>query len=185
MKLTVYPRSKDGKGHVRRLRYANEIPGVVYGSKKKSEAIFMKGADFHAILRAVPPNQLSTTMIDLQLHSETYKVIVKDVQYHRTTYDIQHIDFAIVVKDTPVVVLVPIRCDGAAECAGVKLGGMLRQVIRSIKVECLPKDIPAVFAFDVKNMGIADSKRLSELSIPAGVKPIAKMDEVFVTVAKR
>ncbi len=53
---------------------------------------------------------------------------------------------------------VPIQLVGTADCAGVKLGGFLRQVIRSLKVSCLPKHIPQEFTFDVRDLNIAQSK---------------------------
>jgi large subunit ribosomal protein L25 len=65
------------------------------------------------------------------------------------------------------------------------MGGFLRQVIRHIKVQCLPPQIPSSFSIDVKDLGIKQSKRLSDMVIPQGVKPLAKMDEVVAVVSKR
>ena len=68
---------------------------------------------------------------------------------------------------------------------GIKLGGFLRQVIRHVKVECLPKNIPSEFIIDVKDLGIRQSKRLKDLAMPNGVKPLASPEEVIVVIAKR
>ena len=110
---------------------------------------------------------------------------MKGIQYHRTTYEVIHIDFEIVEQDLPVNVNIPIRCIHEADCAGVKLGGILRQVIRTLKVSCLPKDIPQKFTIDVKDLQMMQSKRLSDIAIPEKVKPVANMQEVAVVVAKR
>ena len=79
---------------------------------------------------------------------------------------------------------IPITLASVAECVGVKLGGFLRQVIRAVKVQCLPKDIPSEFFLDVKDLGIKQVRRLSEIVMPQGVKPLAKLEEVVVVVAK-
>jgi large subunit ribosomal protein L25 len=74
---------------------------------------------------------------------------------------------------------------GLAECAGVKLGGFMRQVIRSLKVSCLPCDMPTELFLDVTALGLGQSMRLSDLAIPSGVRPLAKMNEVAVVIAKK
>ena len=71
------------------------------------------------------------------------------------------------------------------DCVGIKLGGFLRQVIRSVKVRCLPKNIPQNFELDIRNLKMRQSKRLSDLVMPEGVTPLAATDEVVVVIAKR
>jgi large subunit ribosomal protein L25 len=125
--------------------------------------------------------------VQFELHDghKTHKALIKEVQYHRSSYAIEHIDFVLLSDTTPLKVNVPIQLVGAADAVGVKLGGFVRQSIRSIRVSCLPKDIPHAFILDIHDMQIAQVKRLSDLSIPAGVKPMAKMNEVAVIIAKK
>jgi len=61
----------------------------------------------------------------------------------------------------------------------------LRQVARHVKVQCLPKDIPAEFSIDVRDLGIRQSKRMKDVELPAGVRPLASLEEVLVVIAKR
>jgi large subunit ribosomal protein L25 len=96
-----------------------------------------------------------------------------------------HLDFQEIVKGSTVKVNVPITCIGMAECAGIKLGGFLRQILRTVKVECLGDAIPKEFVIDVKDLGIRQTKRLSDLAMPKGVKPLAAMNEVLVVIAKQ
>jgi len=65
------------------------------------------------------------------------------------------------------------------------LGGFMRQVIRALKVSCLPKDIPQEFVLDVKDLSIAQSKRLSDIELPSSVRPLARMNEIAVVIAKK
>ncbi len=185
MKIKVFKRTGKSKGIVNRIRFEGDIPGVFYGPRKKSEKIFIKGADFAKIQRKLGAGNLATVLFDLEVEQETHKALLKGIQYHRTTYEVIHIDFEIVEQDLPVNVNIPIRCIHEADCAGVKLGGILRQVIRTLKVSCLPKDIPQKFTIDVKDLQMMQSKRLSDIAIPEKVKPVANMQEVAVVVAKR
>ncbi len=168
-----------------RLRREGFIPAVIYGKNRPVHPVFVKQEDFATVLRGIQAGSLSTTVFELSDGHTTHRALVKEVQYHRSTYAVEHIDFALLLDDQRMTVKVPIQITGAADCPGVKLGGFVRQAIRSIKVSCLPKDIPTQLSFDVADMQIASAKRLSDLVIPAGVIPKAKMNEVAVVIAKK
>jgi large subunit ribosomal protein L25 len=185
MKLSVFDRSNKTKGEISKIRFSGDIPAVIYGSRIKAHPVFIKGADFLAFLRKVSKDRIGTTVLDLEFNGETHKALIKEVQYHKTSYKTQHVDIVVLAKDKPVKVNVPVEFEGEVDCVGVKLGGFLRKVIRYIAVECPADQIPEAFTVDVTEMNIGDSKKLSEFTMPAGVKPLAKTSEVVVTIAKR
>jgi large subunit ribosomal protein L25 len=94
-------------------------------------------------------------------------------------------DFEELADDVPVNVKVPIECAGIVDCIGIKLGGVLRQVIRSLKVRCLPKDIPNAFVIDIRSMNQRETRRLSDLNIPESIRPLVDLNEVAVAIVKR
>lgn len=186
MKLQVFKREQIKKSESNRIRREGNIPGIIYTRGKESQSIAVDGAEFGSLMRTVLPGRLSTTVFTLKDdHGKQQRVIVKDIQYHPTTYKVLHLDFEELADDVYVKVNVPIECTGVVDCIGVKLGGVLRQVIRSLRIRCLPKDIPSAFTIDVKAMGQNEKKRLSDLSIPQAVKPIADLNEVAVVIAKK
>lgn len=185
MKLSYFSRTTGKKGDVNKLRREGKIPCVLYGQNKPGTPIFIKKEEIEAILRDLRPGSLPTTVFELHDGHKTHKALIKEIQYHRTSYALEHIDFHPVSDQTPIAVSVPIQLVGIAECAGVKLGGFVRHVIRHLKVSCLLKDIPQEFTLDVRDMQIAQSKRLSDIPLPEGIRPLAKMNEVAVVIAKK
>ena len=185
MKLTVNIRAGKRKSDAKEIRRKGNIPAIFYAVGRPCEMLEVDGSEFRAALRHIKPGRLSTTKFQFNLGAKELRAIVKDIQYDPVSYEIIHLDFEELVDNAPVKVKIPILCTGMAECSGIKLGGFLRQVIRSIKVECLPDLIPAEFFIDVSGLSIRQSKRLRDLEIPAGVKPLAPMDEVLVVIAKR
>lgn len=187
MKLSLFKRSPGKKSESKRIRREGDIPGVLYGVKQEVQSIYIKGEELQAIFRTMKPGLLPTTIFTLtDEKGKSHQAIVKDIHYHPTSYAVEHIDFVLLDSDTPVTVNVPIMVLGAAECPGIKLGGFLRQVIRTLKVKCLPKNIPQQFALDIQDLQITQSKRLSDIVIPSSVRPMAKkMDEVAIVIAKR
>lgn len=185
MKLTVTKRPGTRKSEAKEIRRKGNIPAVLYSAGNPCESIEIDGNQFKTIVREIKSGRLSTTKFALNDGGKERIAIVKDIQYHPATYQILHLDFEELIDAALVNVKVPIFCTGVVECSGIKLGGFLRQVIRTIKVECLPKDIPAEFAIDVRELGIRQSKRLRDLVFPKGVRPLAPMEEVVVVIAKR
>ena len=185
MKLKINERPLTKKSGLKQLRREGNIPVILYCEGRSNEQFSINGAEFSAILRQIKPGHLSTTVFHLNLNGKDRKAIIKDIQYQLTTYSVFHIDFEELVHDLPISIKVPIQCIGIAECEGIKAGGFLRQVIRHVKVECLPGHIPQTFLIDVTNLGIKQVKRLADITMPKGVKPLAKMDEVVVVIAKR
>lgn len=185
MELSIFKRTAEKKSETKRIRLEDGIPAVIYSAGNPNEKIFVKKSEFEKILRQVKEDCLSVTLFNLKGGNKKQKAIVKEIQYHTTTYDILHVDFMALDDNRKIEVNVPIQCLGAEECAGVKLGGVLRRVIRKLKIKCLPKDIPSGFTLDVTSLGIGQSFRLNDIAIPSNVTPVARMDEVAVVVAKR
>lgn len=185
MKLIAKKRSDLSKGATKAMRRKGKIPAIFYSSGETGEPIEIDTAAFEAALRKVEKGHLPTTVFTLDFEGKEVKAIVKGIDYDRISYQVIHLDFVLLKEDVEITVSVPVTFAGVAECVGIKLGGFLRQVIRHVKVKCLPKDIPSAFELDIRDLKIKQSKRLSDIATPQGVKPLAKTDEVIAVIAKR
>lgn len=186
MKLQMLTRTAEKKSELKRFRREGLIPAVIYVQEKSGETVTINDSELMAMLRSIQPGRLSTTIFTLvDNQGKERRVIIKDIQYHPTSYKVLHLDFEELHDNIKVNIKVPIECVGTADCPGVKLGGVIRQVIRSLPIRCLPRDIPAVFELDVRALGPRESKRLSDLTIPNTVRPLANLKEVAVVVVKR
>ena len=185
MKLNMIKRVNEKKGDIKALRREGQIPSVLYSQSRPTESITVNTTEFGSCLRQIPQGRLATTVFALSDGKTETKAIVKDIQYHPTTYQVLHIDFVELVDGKKINVKVPVECTGVADCSGIKLGGFLRQVIRYVKVECDPKAIPSKFDVDVRDLGIKQTRRVADIKLPQDVRPLAKLDEVVVVIAKR
>jgi large subunit ribosomal protein L25 len=186
MKLQTVKRAAESKSEVNRLRREGFIPAVLYVKGKSGETIAVKANEFNTYLRNVKPGHLPTTIFTLvDADRRERRVVIKDIQYAITTYDVTHLDFEELVEDHKINIKVPIECVGQVDCLGIKLGGVLRQVIRHVRVRCLPRDLPTYFELDVRELGLKQSKRLSDLQIPKTVRPLVDLNEVVAVIVKR
>lgn len=186
MKLQTVKRTAGNKSEVKRLRREGYIPAVLYVKDKSGEPIAIKSADLESFLRNLKPGHLPTSVFTIVDDAgKEKKVLIKDIQYKITNYAVSHLDFEELQPDHPINVKVPIECTGQVDCVGIKLGGVLRQVIRHVRVRCLPKDLPETFELDIRELGLRQSKRLSDLVIPNTVRPLVNLDEVVAVIVKR
>jgi len=182
MQLSVKKREERNNKKIRR---EGMIPAILYSQGNVGEEICVNGNEFKKVLNITPTGTLSSKVFELDLGGKKRRAIVKDIQYHVTTYNILHLDFEELFDDVPVTLNIPVCCTYAVDCAGVKLGGVLRQVVRKMRVKTLPRNIPDRFEINVKDMQLGESKRLSEIAIPEGVKPIDNLNNVAVLVARK
>ena len=122
MKLKLVKREKNKKkSDLTKDRFEGNIPASIYNSGKPSTAVTVDGAEFAAHIRSLPKGYLPTTVFELDLEGTLYSAIVKEIQYHSTTYQVRHLDFQILEDKTPISVKVPVVFSGSGECVGVKL----------------------------------------------------------------
>ena len=185
MELTVASRTTGKKSETKKIRREGNIAAVIYSKGEKGEDVVVDGNAFKKLLNKVVAGTLSSKIFTLKLDGKSVKAIIKEIQYAITSYDVIHIDFVQLHDDVPLTLNIPVVFINAVECAGVKLGGALRQVIRYVKVHCLPKDIPQQFELDVGDLLLGQSLKLNKLEIPSGVRPITDLKEVVVVMARK
>lgn len=186
VEIDITTRTAAKKSEAKHIRRDGGIPIVIYAVGKNSECASLPKESFDAILRNVKPGFLPTTIFILKdQKGKKRRAIIKDIQYKVTSYDVLHLDFQELDDALKVDINVPVECLSQPDCVGVKAGGFLRFIMRHLKVRCLPKDIPSHFEIDVKDLDIRQVRRVSEIAMPAKVLPLAKPQDIVVTVVKR
>jgi large subunit ribosomal protein L25 len=178
-KLIAKKRDMRGSSNARRLRKSGSLPGVVYGEGKEAAPVEIETHAFNQLLH----HHASDTMItSISLEGKEMQVLVKEVQRHPTTGEVIHVDLTKIVAGQAINV--DILLDLTGEAAGVKEGGVLEQVMHSIPVECLPKDLVESIEVDVSEMGIGDTLCVSDLNLGSVLKTQLEPDAIIATVAE-
>ncbi len=184
--LNAIRREGKVKSEINQLRRKGFIPFVLYSKDAATEIGAVPSSEMEAAMRSLRPGFLPTTVFTLKTASgKERKVIVKEIQYKPTSYEVIHLDFLELVDGNKVEVKVPVEFLNSVDCIGVKLGGLLRHVLRHIKVSCLPKDIPSHFEIDIKDLDVHQSRKVKDVVVPQGVKFLANENDVVVAIVKR
>ena len=165
IELEVSLRTGRGKGAARRIRREGKIPAVLYGRKMETFHLAVKPEELKKILTS---GARENTLIGLKSKGPgTEKiggqvVMLKDLQVHPLSQFYLHADFYAVAMDVNVEVEIPIRLTGKPE--GTKVGGILAQALRELRIRCLPTNIPQFFEVDVSPLKIGDSLHVRDIS---------------------
>lgn len=178
--LSVSIRNQSGKTFARRLRRQGLIPAILYGPQLNSTPVSINLPQLKKNLRKGWENVLFDLTIGGNDESQTKTFILKELQVDPVNKEPLHVDFYEVTMDRPITIEVPIEVIGTAP--GVKEGGLLQSLKRSVLVECLPSDIPDSIKIDVGDLDIGDSVRVSDIHLNQGVKVLDDSDVVLVAV---
>ncbi len=178
MDMKVKPREDELKGRGRAVRRQGLVPAVIYGAGRPNVAVAVDEKEFRTALRG----GASQAIIDVKVEgeSEATLAIIKEIQYDALGDEIQHVDFYRITEGEPIQVTVPVTATGHSE--GEKEGGIVEHLIREVRVECLPRDIPENMPFDISALDMGESMHLRDLTPPPGVTFLDSLETALVVV---
>ena len=167
VKLSATRRTATGRAAVRKIKARGTVPAIIYGGKNQAEPLQVSRRDISLILSHASGENI---LVELEIDGEKSGrlALVQEVQHAPLGGDILHVDFHAVSMDEMIEADVPLEPIGTAE--GVKtFGGLLEQALRSLEIECLPRDLPDVITVDVSHLNIGDAIHVREIPLPEGV----------------
>jgi large subunit ribosomal protein L25 len=165
--LNAEVREKTGKEIAKKLRTRGLIPAVFYGPRSETVALMVDPKELSKTLQTEAGENV---IIDLNIRkggdSFQKMVMLKEIQIHPLRRKALHADFYEVSMEQMVTVEIPVHLLGKPE--GVKAGGILDQVLRTIQIQCLPGDIPRSIDVDVNALMIGDSVHVKDVQLEKG-----------------
>jgi large subunit ribosomal protein L25 len=166
----------------RRLYGQGKLAAVVYGHNTKPTPLTLERLEFQKVFVKSGRTHLVDLVVD---GARTEKVLVREIQTHPRRLGPIHVDFYQVNLEEKITVEVPIHLVG--ESAAVKRGDAdILQPLHSLRVECLPSDIPEAFEVDLTPLEEIESElRISDITLPKGVTVLIDPEELVVKIIKK
>ena len=179
--VEVKAREALGKNHSRRLRRDGMIPAIVYGAKRDPVSVTL---DPRRLLEIIHSESGVNTIFQVNLEGTERRrhVMIKEYQVDPVKGRLMHADLVRIQMDEVIEVEVPVQVTG--EAAGVKLdGGILEHVTRTVRVSCLPGNIPEHITIDVSPLKIGDHLRISDIPSDERYKMLDDADQILVVIS--
>lgn len=165
--IEVIEREALGK-KVKELRRQGNLPGVVYGPKRKEAlAITINARVFTDLWKKAG----ETTMIDLKVgENKAQKVLIHSVDLDPVKHVPVHVDFYELDTTKPITLNVPLRYEGDAPAERV-LGGVLLSQLHEVEISALPENLPHDLEVDLSKLETFDDRlTIGDLNLPEGVE---------------
>jgi len=179
-KLVVEQREQTGSRETRRLRKQGFVPGVLYGN---GDPVAISVAE-RELRRALTGEGGLHAILDVEIDGagKTRPSILKDYQVDKIRGGVTHVDLQEVRLDETIHAAVTVQLVGGENAPGVREGGVLQQQLRELNVEALPLEVPSAIELDVSALAIGDNLRVSDVTVPEGVKLLDDPETVVASV---
>lgn len=174
--ITVNATKRDLGTKARALRRRGLIPAVLYGAHLDPVHVTISEADLSSLFNRIT----RSTMVELRVNEESYRVFVKDFQVDPITTRFLHLDFYAPESGRTMTMNVPVKVVGAAP--GVKAGGILEVLHTEIPVEASPEKIPEFITVDISGLELEEAVLVKDLPWEEGVKPLLPEEDAVVVV---
>ena len=172
--IKAEPRQAAGSRAAARLRRAGKVPAIVYGHKKDPQPITLDGHSMELHLSH------GAHLLNLDVGGKMQPCLIKEAQYDYLGSALVHVDLARVDLNERVKVTVPIELRGTPK--GIAEGGVLRQELADIEVECLVTSIPEKIRIDVSDMALNEVMYVKDLKLASGIVATSDAENVVATV---
>ena len=174
-------RNTKSKGQIRTLRNSGNVPGIVYGGEIANEKISISKKEVKIL---IDKENFLSNVISINLDGKEQRVLPRDITFDTISDEPIHIDFLRIVDGAKIILEIPVKFINNELSPGLKRGGVLNIVRRSVKLKCPTENIPTELVVDLDGLDIGSSIKISSINLPENVSPtIQGRDFVIATVA--
>ena len=180
-RYSVATRSVLGK-RSKRLRWDGVLPANVYGRGLDSVAVQLPRRDAEALLDEHGLNALIELAVEGE--GEQRPVVVRAVQRHPLTRELQHLDFYQVDLTRPIQAMVQVTLVGESPAVHTYQGIVITGPDR-VSVQALPAEMPAQLELSIDSLEELDAQlTVGDLVAPPGVEVLTEPEIMLVRVAR-
>lgn len=147
-----------GKKNAKAVRKEGNVPCVIYGVREQPIHFSAPLTSFKSIVYTP-----DVKFIDVNIEGNTYRTIVKEVQFHVLSTEVNHVDFLEIQEDKQISMQIPVAFTGRS--IGVSKGGKLLAKMRKLSLKAFPKDMPSIINVDVTSLEVGKSIRISDIKV--------------------
>lgn len=175
--LKLNKRNEETGHNARRLRRNGVIPGVVYGKKLGSLMFEIGQMELLRDLNDVGEHGV----VNFNLDGYNGTAVIKEVQKDAVNHNVIHLDLEEIDYNRAIESEVPIVFKGK-DFLNEK-GVLLQTQKDTVKVSCMPEDLPKVIELDIKNAQIGTVFKLSDIEVGSEISIVDDLNTVLASIS--
>jgi large subunit ribosomal protein L25 len=173
--LKATPRTVTGR-HVRALRRAGQLPGVIYGHNIQPLVISMDAHEAALVLGRLT----SSSLVTIDVEGKEFPSLVRERQRNYVRGNLIHVDFQAVSLTEKIRANVGIVLTGTSP-AVKDLNAVLVTGLDSLEVEAFPQDLPERVTADISILAaIGDGIHVRDIVLSDKVTVLSGRDDMIV-----
>lgn len=170
--LKAERRTTLGKVETQRLRSSGRVPANIYGLGKPGVSASVCGDAVGKLVATL------SSVVDVEVDGTVDKAVVQELQWDVFSTKVLHVDLRRVDPSGRATVDVPLELRGDA--VGLKDGGAVRQLMKTVRIDCPDYRIPKSLVVRMGALQIGDTVKASDLHLPDHANLVTSADEVLV-----
>lgn len=176
--ISLTAQLRDASIKPKALRRSGAVPAVIYGHGFDPQHLQFEYRTIDSVVRQAGQSHLVSLGVE---GGEDHTVLIREVQRDPLKDRIIHVDLYRVLAGEEITGEVPLVQRG--ESPAVELGGIVNQILGSLEIECLPKDLPEAIEIDLSRLvRMGSHLTVADLSIPEGVKVLTPADSQVIGI---
>lgn len=177
------PRESSGRLVAAKLRAKGRIPSIVFGCENGEEGgnkklISVETKQIRNLLRKVGESFLLSRTFDMEVKAapdseeivEKGRVLPRLIHINRATDEIVNVTFIRAPPHAQLRIDVPLLYRGADACQGIRKGGYLNTIRRTVKFLCPADLIPPYIDVDLSELDIGQTLLMRDLKVHPSLK---------------
>lgn len=176
--LAAEPRSSDIKPHV--LRKQGKTPGIIIDLPGNvDQPLSFNSHDIAKIVHKIGRTGWECQLFDVRYTDtdgapRTHQALGRQVHITADTDEIENVTLLHCPPDRKVRLNIPFRIIGEELCPGIKAGGRVNWIRRTLPCIGIGGNIPTHFEINISKLEMNDKVYLSHLDIPSDIKVVFK-----------
>ena len=160
------------------------IPSTIYSKKIKISNIvcLIRSND---LKKKNHENNIFSSIIIMKVKEKKFLIIASYIQNHPVSEKLLHVDFTFVKKNVPIKIAVKIQIMNNEKCIGLKKGGKLNIIKKSITLISLPSNTIKYININIQKLTIGDSIKTSDIKLPYGINYYKKKKQILLNIIGR
>jgi len=174
VKINGVNRNEFGKGASRRARREGLVPAVIYGHGEAPQHVALPVKEVTSALKT------SNVLIEVSYDGKSILTLPKAVSRHPLQGTLAHLDLLLVRRGEKVEVEVPVHTEGEHDRDGI-----LEHVNNTVSVLAEATSIPQFLVLNIQGLKAGESKKASDVTLPAGVVLAGDPDQTVVHLSEK
>lgn len=180
-----FPRHGSGKIVSKKERRVGRVPSIVFSQENghiggNKQLISVETKQIERLIKRLGKSSFLSSTFDLEVYDDQgnvqakERVLPRSIHLHAGTDKVMNVTFIRAPPTASLKVDVPLIFIGEDACPGIRKGGYIYTMMRTVKYRCPGNSIPSGIEVDLSTLDMGEKILLRDLNVPSELRLVKK-----------